>query len=80
MSLYVQTSITVNERTQRLKWLGHVYRFPDGRARKTAIHRRAEELVTKGCPKKQWFLAMEEDLDVLSVKNRKAAMEMEKQC
>lgn len=69
--LYRREKITTAAKKQRLRWLGHLYRLPKGRASRAAMETQGGSKRRRGRPRRRWMGAVCEDLRRFGVVNWK---------
>ncbi|GFT32594.1 endonuclease-reverse transcriptase [Trichonephila clavipes] len=89
--IYKEPQVTQVIRSNRLRWLGHIWRSPENNQTRTYTFKNPMGSRTRGRPPTRWMDDVENDLKTLNIKNwqrvaayrwnwRKRAMEAAKTC
>ncbi|GFV33498.1 endonuclease-reverse transcriptase [Trichonephila clavipes] len=90
-SLYKEPQVTQVIRSNRLRWLGHIWRSPENNQTRAYTFKNPMGSRTRGRPPTRWIDDVENDLKTLNIKNwqrvaayrwnwRKRAVEAAKTC
>lgn len=69
--LYKQPQVIQVIRSNRLRWIGHLWRSPEGNPTRICTFKNPEGSRTRGRPRTRWLDDVENDLKILKIKNWK---------